>query len=76
MSEEFDFSAIFKDGEAEKIEVDEMETVIRESWGTITHVAGGIYKDSLENGLPNAIAEYVAKEFLYGAIHTLRGERL
>lgn len=73
--EEFDFESAFEGLDTEQIEVDEMETVIRESWSTVTHVAGGIYKDTKANGLPESIAEYVTKEFLYGAITTLRGGR-
>lgn len=74
-NEDFDFSAIFGDkSTAEQIEIDEMELVIRTSWSTVTRVAGGIYKDSLANGLPPAVSEYITKEFLYGALAVLRKE--
>ena len=73
-NEDFDFSQIFGDQNAEKIELDEMETVIRDSWSAVTHVAGGIYRDSLANGLPPAVSEYITKEFLYGALTALRKE--
>jgi hypothetical protein len=73
-SEDFDFNAIFGGTNAEQIEIEEMENVIRASWSTITRVAGGVYKDALGNGLPPAVSEYVAKEFLYGALTSLKKE--
>jgi hypothetical protein len=70
--EEFDFEQLSAEIDAEKIEVDEITKAIRDSYATVTRVAGGIYEDSLENGLSKFLAEYVAKEFLSNAITTLR----
>jgi uncharacterized membrane protein YeiH len=73
-NEDFDFGAIFGESKAEEIEIAEMETVIRDSWSAITHVAGGVYRDALANGLPPAVSEYVTKEFLYSSLTALRKE--
>jgi hypothetical protein len=66
-----DFESIIGDLDGQKIEVEELESSIRESWGMITKVAGGIYNDCLEYGLPEDIGNFVTKEFLYRSLAAL-----
>jgi hypothetical protein len=66
-----EFESIIGDLDGKQIEVEELESSIRESWGMITKVAGGIHKDCIDNGLPKSIAKYVAQEFLYRSLAAL-----
>jgi hypothetical protein len=79
--EDFNLEELFSGFDAEQIVadqeqvmVDEATAMIRESWSIVTNVGAGIYKDSKENGLPEPVAQWIAKEFLASAIMRLRGE--